>query len=74
VGTDLRGQVYVADAAFENVQVFGPDGRLLLAFGGPGTGPGGFYLPAGVFVDASNVIWVADSFNRRVQAFRLLTD
>jgi hypothetical protein len=64
----------VVDAAFENVQIFDPEGRLLLPFGGPGTGPGEFTLPGGVFLDSSNTIWVADSFNRRVQVFRLLVD
>ena len=50
----------------------GADGRLLLAFGGPGTGAGEFSLPTGMFLDPDGVIWVADSFNQRVQAFRLL--
>jgi DNA-binding beta-propeller fold protein YncE len=74
MGIDTGGRRYVVDAAFENVQIFDPDGNLLLAFGGPGHGPGGFSLPAGLFVDSTDTIWVADSFNRRIQVFRLLGD
>jgi DNA-binding beta-propeller fold protein YncE len=72
IGADTAGRLYVADAGFENVQIFDPDGTLLLAFGGPGVGAGEFYLPGGLFVDSSNTIWVADSFNKRVQVFRLV--
>jgi len=31
-------------------------------------------LPAGVFVDNRNGIYVADSYNKRVQVFRLLEE
>jgi sugar lactone lactonase YvrE len=36
VAIDHEGHIYVADAAFRNVQVFTPDGKLLLFFGGEG--------------------------------------
>ncbi len=55
VAVDKNGLVYVADAAFENVQIFRKDGQLLLAFGGSGTLPGNLYLPAGVSIDYDNV-------------------
>jgi len=43
--------MYVVDAAFENVQIFDREGRLLLFFGGPGEGPENINLPAAVVVD-----------------------
>ena len=46
--------------------------RLLLAFGREGHGPGEFWLPAGIHIDAKDRIWVADSYNRRVQVFQYL--
>ena len=49
-----------------------PEGRLLLVFGREGRGPGEFWLPTGIFIDGHDRIWVADSYNRRVQVFDYL--
>jgi DNA-binding beta-propeller fold protein YncE len=62
------------DALFDNVQVFDKDGRLLMAFGDHGTGYGGFWLPAGLYIDDRDRIYVSDSSNRRVQIFRYLKE
>jgi len=51
------------------VQVFDEQGRLLYYFGSRGTRGGEFQLPAGLFIDRSDRIFVVDSFNRRVQVF-----
>jgi DNA-binding beta-propeller fold protein YncE len=51
------------------VQVFNREGQLLYYFGQPGSGPGEFQLPAGMFIDQDNRIFVVDSFNRRIQIF-----
>jgi hypothetical protein len=48
VDVDRDGNIYVVDAAFNNVQVFSQTGELLLFFGGPYQGLGGMYLPAGL--------------------------
>ena len=66
--------LYVVDAQFEAVQIFDADGELLLDFGQKGTGPGEFWLPAGIFIDPTNRIWIADSYNRRVQVFDYLPE
>ena len=71
VGVDSWGHVYVADSIFDRVQIFDPEGRFLLAFGGPGSEVGHFWLPAGLFI-ADDRIYVADSYNRRVQVFQYL--
>jgi len=52
------------------VQVFDHEGELLYTFGNRGTGAGEFQLPAGLFIDRDDRIFVVDSFNRRVQVFR----
>ncbi len=72
VGVDSEGHVYVVDALFDRVQIFDPDGgRFLLAFGGQGSDAGAMWLPAGLAV-ARDRIYVADSFNRRIQVFEFL--
>jgi DNA-binding beta-propeller fold protein YncE len=52
------------------VQVFNPQGQLLYYFGAKGTHAGEFQLPAGLFIDHDDRVFVVDSFNRRVQVFR----
>ncbi len=47
-------------------------GELLYYFGERGTGSGEFQLPAGLFIDHNDRIFVVDSFNRRMQIFHLL--
>jgi DNA-binding beta-propeller fold protein YncE len=66
--------VYVIDAHFEAVQIFDSEGTLMLDFGSEGRGPGEFWLPAGIFIDTHNRIWIADSYNRRVQVFDYLPE
>jgi hypothetical protein len=56
------------------VQIFTPDGQILMAFGQEGNGPGQFWLPAGIFIDDRNRIYVADSYNKRIQIFDLLEE
>lgn len=50
IAVDRDGHLYVVDAAFNNVQIFTENGELLMSFGGPYSGMGGMYLPAGVSV------------------------
>ena len=71
VALDSEGHIYVVDALFNRVQIFDQQGRLLLVFGGDGSAPGEFWLPAGLFI-ADNRIYVADSYNRRIQVFEFL--
>lgn len=71
VGVDGEGNVYVVDALFDRVQIFDARGRFLLAFGRQGGRAGEFWLPSGLFI-ARDRIYVADSYNRRVQVFQFL--
>ena len=52
-------------------KIFDPKGRYLLAFGGQGGKAGNFWLPSGLFI-ARDRIYVADSYNQRVQVFQFL--
>jgi DNA-binding beta-propeller fold protein YncE len=71
--TDLArahdGELYVTDGyGNSSVHRFSPEGRLIQSWGEPGTGPGQFNLPHGVWVDGERV-YVADRQNNRVQIF-----
>jgi DNA-binding beta-propeller fold protein YncE len=60
------------DALFDTVQVFDLAGRLLLPWGQSGTGPGQFGVPSGIAISADNHIYVADTYNHRVQVFEYI--
>ena len=70
IGVDSEGHLYVVDGLWGVVQVFDQQGRLLYYFGTRGTGVGEFQLPAGLFIDHDDRIFVVDSYNRRIQVFR----
>ncbi len=52
---DREENLYVVDAAFENVQIFNPGGELLMHFGGSYEGAGAMWLPAAVDISYENL-------------------
>ena len=68
-------RLYVTDTGNHRVQVFqvsaGPPVSVsyMSKFGGLGDGDGQFNSPAGIALDASGRVWVADNGNHRVQVF-----
>jgi hypothetical protein len=50
VAVDNNSNLFVVDAAFENVQIFNKDGRILMFFGGPYKKRGDMFLPADVTI------------------------
>lgn len=73
VAVDSEGRIYVTDVQYDVVIVFGPGGVFELAFGGSGAGPGRLSLPAGIAI-SDNMLFVADSYNHRIQVYELLGD
>jgi DNA-binding beta-propeller fold protein YncE len=71
VAVDDDGVVYVVDGLFDNVQLFDRAGAFLLTLGARGTGFGEFWLPSGAFIDGEDRLYVCDTYNRRVQVFRI---
>lgn len=71
VAVDSDGHVYVVEGVSDVVQVFDDTGKFLLAFGGSGSGAGQLWLPSGIAI-VNDLIYVADSANRRVQVFQYL--
>jgi DNA-binding beta-propeller fold protein YncE len=65
-----RGDLYVSDG-YGNCQVhrFAPTGELKRSWGVPGGGPGQFFLPHGIAVDAGGRVYVCDRENDRIQIF-----
>jgi NHL repeat-containing protein len=75
-------EVYVSDSIHVEHPMSQPDtysiikntgnGIILGRWGGDlGSGPGEFYNPTGLAVDSSGRVYVADTFNNRIQAFKI---
>lgn len=70
VAVNSSGEIFVADG-YGNAAMhkFGPDGKLILTWGGAGGRPGEFRLPHSCKVDRRDRVWVADRENHRLQIF-----
>jgi DNA-binding beta-propeller fold protein YncE len=73
---DADGNVYITDAAFRNVQIFTPEGQLLLAIGGEGMAdrPGQFALPAGIALDELGYVYIVDQLFGKIDVLRRLSE
>ena len=76
LAVDAEGLVYVSDASFCNVQVFRPQGEVLLAIGARAERdqPGRYLLPAKLSVDDTGRLYVVDQFLHKVDVIRRLSD
>ncbi|MFN8525837.1 MAG: peptidyl-alpha-hydroxyglycine alpha-amidating lyase family protein [Chloroflexota bacterium] len=65
-----NGDLYVADG-YGNARIhrFTSAGTLVHSWGEPGTGPGQFHIPHGIWVAADGTVIVADRENDRLQFF-----
>ena len=64
------GDMFVTDG-YGNARVhkYAPDGTHLMSWGQPGTDPGQFNLPHGIWIDRHGRVMVCDRENDRVQVF-----
>lgn len=70
VAVDEENNIFITDG-YANCQVhrFSAEGKHLYSWGAPGTGPGQFMLPHGVWLDRRGRVLIADRQNDRVQVF-----
>lgn len=73
IAVDSENHIYVVDNLADNFQIFRPDGKLLLAVGSRGQSAGQFWSPAGIDIQ-NDTIYIADTFNNRIQIFYYLGD
>ena len=66
------GKVYVTESLYDYLMIYDRDGRFLLPIGGTGSGVGEFFLPAGIWMDQQERLYVADMFNGRVMVLDYL--
>ncbi len=71
VALDSAGNIYLTNPLDSTVEILAPDGRFLGVLGHPGADKEGFSTPSGIWIDAADRMYVADTANRRVQLFQL---
>lgn len=71
LGLGRDGNIYVSYVGTSEVRVYNEDGGLLASFGQSGSRAGEFSAPRGLWVNASDRLYVADTENVRVQLFQL---
>lgn len=65
-----NGEIFIADGyGNSRVHRFSAQGELIKSWGSPGSGPGEFSTPHGIWVDPSDRVYVCDRENDRVQIF-----
>lgn len=66
---DAQGRVLVTDTGNKRVVAYDADGNFLFAFGSAGVGAGQFDEPVGLALAPDGTLYVADTWNQRIQAF-----
>jgi DNA-binding beta-propeller fold protein YncE len=69
IAVDKDQRAFISDRSTNTIQVY-QNGQLIMTFGGGGSAPGRFRLITGMWVNG-NLLYVADSLNRRVQVLRI---
>ncbi len=67
---DSSGDLWVADAGNNRIDVFTEKGEYVTEFGGKGSGSEQVRYPTGVALDSNGNVWVADDENNRVDKWR----
>ena len=70
LGIDSAGNIYVTDLGA--VRIYDQQGHLKDSFGRLGGEAGQFNAPSGLWIDATDRIYIADTNNQRVQVFQLV--
>ena len=67
-----KGRIFISDG-YANARIleYTADGRKVREWGSAGTGPGEFHLPHSIVADESNMLYVADRDNGRIEKFDL---
>jgi hypothetical protein len=69
LGFDSERNLYVSNAYDSMVRIYDEIGHLAGSIGHTGTGIGEFNQPSGLWIDAADRVYVADTNNRRIQIF-----
>ncbi len=66
-------RIYISDYLRHTVLVYSSSGKWLYEIGSKGNAPSYFFYPSAVCTDNNGTLYVADTFNNRVQIFAITT-
>ena len=66
-----KKRIYIVDYLRHTVLVYNLKGQWLYEIGGKGSRAGSFFYPSAVCTDNDGNLYVADTFNHRVQIFSI---
>ena len=70
IAVDNKGYLYVADCKLHCIQKFTLNGQFVSQFGSEGTADGNFKAPYGLVLSQSELLFVCDRNNNRIQVFK----
>ncbi len=70
VAMDSHGRLYVFHSERNDIQVVNSTGRIVTTLGGPGRGPGLFFVPRAIDVDETGRVYAYDVGTQRVSIYR----
>lgn len=70
---ERNNRIYIVDFMRHAVSIYSLEGEFLSEFGGMGGERGWLYFPSDVTLDRLGRLWIADTFNQRVQVFEFGT-
>jgi len=71
IALGLSTEVYLSEPEGDRVLLYDGQGQLLGQFGGKGVGSGQFDKPIGVTVDNKGHVYMVDTYNHRIQVFKM---
>ncbi len=74
VAIDAKGRIFITDTGNKRVVVFTSDGKFITEFGGYGLELGRMDEPVGIAIAPDQTIYIADTWNQRIQAFKEQTE
>ena len=73
IAVDVSGYIYLSLYDDNSVAKYTPSGEMITTYGSYGTEEGQFSLTTGIAVDEGGILFIADSYNARIQGMDPLT-
>jgi DNA-binding beta-propeller fold protein YncE len=70
IAIDSNGNLFVTDTGNKRIVIYDPDGNYINQFGSVGLEVGKFDEPVGIIIDEEDLVYIADTWNQRIQVMQ----